>query len=267
VTGANSCSKMDSVNVTVRSISTFSISPPDDVCRNNNLQLFASGGDIYSWTPAASLNNATIANPVATPSTTTLYSVQITDTICHNTGNLSTTVTVLQLPVVTASRSNDIDCSISQSQLSANGASTYSWSPGTTLNNPNSQNPVATPLTTTTYIVTGTDASGCSNSANVIVKVSAAANGGYLMPTAFTPNGDGLNDCYRIQHWGTITQLEFSIYNRWGERIFFTTDPGKCWDGTYKGVRQDPAVFVYMVKAKTTCQPEVFRKGTFALIR
>ncbi|NOT52318.1 MAG: PKD domain-containing protein [Chitinophagaceae bacterium] len=267
VTGANSCTKRDSVQVNVRTAATFSISPPDDVCRNGNIQLLASGGDLYSWTPAASLNNATIANPVATPTTTTIYSVQISDTLCNNTGNLSTTITVLQLPVVTASRSNDIDCSISQSQLSANGASTYAWSPGATLNNPNLQNPVATPLTTTTYIVTGTDASGCSNSANVIVKVSPNANGGYLMPTAFTPNGDGLNDCYGIKQWGTITELEFSIYNRWGERVFFTTDPNKCWDGTYKGIPQDSYVFVYMVKAKTTCQPEVFRKGTFALIR
>ena len=87
------------------------------------------------------------------------------------------------------------------------------------------------------------------------------------MPNAFTPNNDGKNDCYRIKYWGTITKLEFSIYNRWGERVFYTTDPNGCWDGTISGVQQDPAVFIYMIKAKTTCQPEVFRKGTFVLIR
>lgn len=87
------------------------------------------------------------------------------------------------------------------------------------------------------------------------------------MPTAFTPNNDGLNDCYGIKYWGVIEELEFSIYNRWGERIFFTRNPGECWDGRYKGIPQDPAVFIYMIKARTTCENNIFRKGTFTLIR
>jgi gliding motility-associated-like protein len=135
------------------------------------------------------------------------------------------------------------------------------------LNDPNSASPVATPIITTLYVVTGTDLSGCINTAGVTVKVSPNSTGGYLMPTAFTPDNDGKNDCFGIKYWGTITKLEFSIYNRWGERVFYTTDPGGCWDGKINGVPQDPNVFVYMIKAKTTCQPEVFRKGTFVLIR
>jgi gliding motility-associated-like protein len=99
------------------------------------------------------------------------------------------------------------------------------------------------------------------------VKVENINKGGYLMPNAFTPNGDGLNDCFGIRYWGVIEEMEFSIYNRWGERIFFTKNPNACWDGTYKGIRQDTGVFVYMVKAKTICESSVFRKGTFTLIR
>lgn len=87
------------------------------------------------------------------------------------------------------------------------------------------------------------------------------------MPTGFTPNNDGLNDCYGIKYWGTILDLEFSIYNRWGERIFFTKNPTDCWDGRYKGLPQDAAVFIYMIKARTTCEGSIFRKGTFTLIR
>ena len=128
-------------------------------------------------------------------------------------------------------------------------------------------NPIASPAITTQYIVTGTNAAGCVNYDSVTVKVSADNKGGYLMPTAFTPNNDGKNDCYRIKYWGTILELEFSIYNRWGERVFFTRNPNDCWDGRYKGELQNPAVFIYMIKAKTTCVNEVFRKGTFTLIR
>ena len=249
------------------SLNNFSIDAVAPICTNKSVQLNANGGDVYSWRPASSLNNPGIFNPTASPTTTTTYSVLITDTICGNTSTLSTTVTVLPLPTVTASRSNDIDCSSSQSQLSASGALQYSWSPTATLSNPNSGSPIAIPSTTTQYVVAGTNSNGCINYDSVIVKVSTDNPAGYLMPTAFTPNNDGKNDCYRVKHWGTILELEFTIYNRWGERVFFTRNPNDCWDGRYKGVAQDPAVFVYMIKAKTTCTNEIFRKGTFALIR
>ncbi|MEO5945853.1 MAG: LamG-like jellyroll fold domain-containing protein [Chitinophagaceae bacterium] len=266
-TNASGCSSKDSVMISVRSVSNFSIVAVAPICTNKSVQLNANGGDVYSWQPASSLNNSNIYNPTASPTVTTTYSVLVTDTICGNAATLSTTVTVLPLPAVTASRSNDIDCSSSQSQLSASGASQYNWSPAATLNNPNSGSPIAIPVITTQYIVKGTNINGCINYDSVTVKVSADNKGGYLMPTAFTPNNDGKNDCYRVKYWGTILELEFSIYNRWGERIFFTRNPNDCWDGRYKGVQQDPAVFVYMIKAKTTCADEVFRKGTFVLIR
>jgi gliding motility-associated-like protein len=113
----------------------------------------------------------------------------------------------------------------------------------------------------------GTDQSGCANYDSVTVNVTNINKGGYLMPTAFTPNNDGKNDCYRVRFWGVRQELDFSIYNRWGERIFHTTNSNGCWDGTYKGVLQDPGVFIYMIKAKTSCENSVFRKGTFVLIR
>jgi gliding motility-associated-like protein len=100
----------------------------------------------------------------------------------------------------------------------------------------------------------------------VTVNITGLNKGGYWMPNAFTPNNDGHNDCYGIKFWGIIDELDFGIYNRWGERIFHTTRPGDCWDGTYKGVKQNPDVFVYLITAKTSCG-EVFRKGTFTLIR
>src|SRR5205085_10402324 len=132
---------------------------------------------------------------------------------------------------VRASKSNDIDCSSNQSQLIATGALDFSWSPATTLTKPNTATPIARPLTTTKYVVSGTAASGCTNYDSVTVNVSLIENGNYLMPTAFTPNNDGKNDCYGVKYWGTIQEIDFSIYNRWGERIFHTNTIGQCWDG------------------------------------
>lgn len=176
------------------------------------------------------------------------------------------TLTALFLPNVQASSANDITCSIAASQLIATGAVSYTWSPSANLNNSGIPNPVAKPLSTTIFTVTGKDISGCTNSDTVIVKVDFAMNALYLMPNSFTPNGDGINDCFGIKNWGTVQELDFSIYNRYGERVFHTTDAGTCWNGKYKQQLQDVNVFVYIIKAKTTCGL-IDRKGTVALIK
>jgi gliding motility-associated-like protein len=228
--------------------------------------LSATGGTTYSWLPAASLDNASGATPFASPTTTTNYSVTITD-VCNNSATLTTTVKVLLLPVINAGKSNDIDCSNDQSQLTANGGIQYVWSPAATLSNTTIANPIAKPTTPTRYIVKGTNQDGCSNYDSVTVNVTFVNKGGYSMPSAFSPNNDGLNDCYGMKYWGVLQELDFSIYSRFGERVFHTNQPGDCWDGKYKGVAQDPGVFIYMIKAKTTCEKAVFRKGAFTLVR
>ncbi|TMI90693.1 MAG: T9SS type B sorting domain-containing protein [Bacteroidetes bacterium] len=266
VTDVNSCKNKDSIRVGIRPDPVFSVSNSTSVCQNNSIQLIAAGGNIYSWQPANSLNDPTVANPTSTPQATTNYSVQITDTVCNNTSTLSTTVTVMPLPLVRASKSNDLDCSADFSQLNATGATKYAWAPANTLNNSQIANPIARPITQTLYIVKGTDPNGCVNYDSVTVNITGLNKSGYFMPSAFTPNNDGKNDCYRIRYWGVIEDLDFGIYNRWGERIFHTKNPSACWDGTYKGEKQNPGVYVYLITAKTSCG-KVFKKGTFALIR
>ena len=266
VTSAAGCINSDSVQVNIRPSNNFFVDPADAICLNSSRQLNAGGGDTYNWTPVSTLNNASLPNPKASPVSTTQYTVIISDTVCHTSATLNTTVTVNNLPTVTASKSNDIDCANDISTLNASGAISYNWSPGTSLSNPSVSNPTASPTDSTRYIVTGTDINGCTNKDSVTVNVSTTGKSQYLMPTAFTPNGDGINDCYGIKYWGAIRALDFSIYNRWGELIFHTTTPSICWDGTYKGVKQDAAVFVYVVRAVTICG-EAYRKGTFALIK
>jgi gliding motility-associated-like protein len=266
VTNANTCTNTDSIKVTVRPLPVFSVNAPAPVCKDGSTQLNATGGDDYAWSPAAGLSNPGIANPLATPGTTTTYFVQITETACNNSANLSTVVIINPLPDIHVSKSTDIDCSNSEAQLHAIGGVQYSWTPAATLNNPSIADPIAQPLVSTQYFVTGTDISGCSNKDSVTVNVTANGKSGYFMANAFTPNNDGRNDCYGIKYWGVIQKLEFSIYNRWGQRLFYTKTPGDCWDGTYKNEKQNPAVYIYMINATTSCGT-VFRKGTFALIR
>lgn len=267
ITDENACEWLDSVKVNVRPDAAFSINAPARICFFDSTQLSASGGNIYAWEPAEGLSNTSIANPWVSPSVNTEYKVTITETTCNQSATLSTRLTVMPVPKINAMKANDIDCSNDRSQLNATGAVQYTWTPAITLTNPSIANPVARPETTTVYVVKGTDMEGCTGYDTITVKVDNVNKSGYLMPNAFTPNYDGLNDCYGVKYWGVIEKFEFSIYNRWGERIFNTKDPGQCWDGTYKGVEQDAGVYVYMINAETTCEAEVFRKGTFTLIR
>lgn len=256
--------RQDSIKITVDKPAIVS-SPDQQICSGKSIQLNTTGGNSYSWTPGSGLSSTSIPNPVASPHTTTKY--YVTGTNSNNcTGNDSVLITVNNLPTIEVSKSGDISCASTGSLLSATGAFQYSWSPSTGLSNAAISNPVATPADTTSYIVTGTDANGCMNTGTITVNVTTAGKSLYLMPTAFTPNGDGINDCYGINYWSTINQLDFSIYNRWGQRVFHTSNPGECWNGYFKGELQDAAVYVYVVKAKTLCG-DTFKKGTFALIK
>jgi gliding motility-associated-like protein len=263
----NNCQHQDSVLVSVRPDAIFKVSSPSEICINKSAQMLATGGDTYLWQPPDGLSQSDIANPLALPAVTTTYSVTIIENVCSQSQTLSTTIKVNPQPLVSVTKSNDIDCSNDQSQLNASGALQYNWFPVISLNNPFIANPVATPNSTTDYVVIGTDSKGCSDTANINVKVIADNKGKYLVPSAFTPNNDGLNDCFRVSRWGLIQKMDLRIYNRWGEMVFFATDPNECWDGTFKGVRQESGVFVYWIRASSNCDPSIFRKGTLVLIR
>ena len=152
-------------------------------------------------------------------------------------------------------------------KLNVTGASSYLWSPSFGLDDATKQNPVATLDTTTTFIVKGTDSSGCFSYDTITVNVSTKGIVSFQVPNAFTPNGDGRNDCFGIRNWGgDITVQEFKIYNRWGQLIFSTTNSSDCWDGTFKGAKQDPGGYPYIIKATSPCG-NITRTGIVLLIR
>lgn len=86
------------------------------------------------------------------------------------------------------------------------------------------------------------------------------------VPNAFSPNGDGVNDVIRIEGKG-ITELEFRIYNRWGEKVFETNNKAIGWDGYYKGVLQEMEVYTYSVQASFVDGSSKQLKGNITLLR
>jgi len=267
VIDANTCSNIDSINVSIRALPDFTVTPDQSVCTTAPIQLTAGGGDLYQWNPSSSVNNSAISNPLTNISATTIFTVLIKESTCNNSTTLTTTITLLPPLTITTTKSNDLDCSNGSSKLVAYGANNYSWSPGNSLDDSLTATPVASPLTTQKYIVEGSTLDGCKGSDTITVYVNYAdSRSGYYMPNAFTPNGDGVNDCYGIKYWGLIEKLEFTIYDRWGNNVFYTTDPSACWDGNYKGQPANAGAYVYFIKAVTACG-NVERKGDLLLIR
>ena len=122
----------------------------------------------------------------------------------------------------------------------------YYWTPDYKLSCNTCQITTATPLQTMTYIVYATDTSGCKASDSVTVYVNVQYD--LYVPSAFTPNGDGINDYFEIfGNKSAWNYVDIKIFDRWGEKVFESNDLYFQWDGTYRGQIQQPDVFVYIL--------------------
>jgi len=262
------CTASDSIHINVLN-PIFNLSPiKNTVCIYDTVQFTASGGNQYQW---IGYNQGILNTEIATLKTNLnvgvdTISVWIKDTICQRSDTLNAIIQVNPIPVVSIAKSNDIDCANGFAILSAAGGNTYLWSPVTGLSDPNISSPVVIINKTITYSVKASDSIGCYSMDSITVNFSDTEAALYLMPNAFTPNGDGLNDCFGLKNWGNLTSVEFAVYNRWGQRIFMTNDPAGCWDGTFNGIAQPAGTYVYHIKASALCG-NIERKGTIVLIR
>ncbi|MCW3103558.1 MAG: gliding motility-related protein [Bacteroidetes bacterium] len=305
--------------------------PDTTICPGTPTQLNATGASQYTWTPATGLSSTTISNPVASPTVPTTYTVTGTSQCATGSSSDVITVNAVNSVILNVNAGNDvIICPGVPTQLTATGASNYSWSPAATLSNAFIANPFASPMTMTTYTVTGSGP--CANpvtdsvtvgilpfsgplasdagSNQVIcvgepVALSGATSGGYgnnmyswsvvsgtfvdsipnstqistslvptvsgvtvyqlmvtdqcgyvtsdtviidvlldcqlIIPNIFTPNGDGVNDEFLVSGNG-IKSFSMTIYNRWGIKVFQSDDIATGWnggnspDGTYYAI-------------------------------
>ncbi len=267
VTGANSCYDSASIEVNVRATPTFTISPDNKTCTNKTVQLTAGGGTSYLWTPSALVTDPTSSTPTTKNNATTTFSVKIKDNACNDSATLTTIVRIVPPPSIQISKSNDINCFTSSSQLIATGANSYIWTPSTGLSSSSIFNPVASLTAPQQYLVTGTDTStGCTGSATIAINVTPPFQPKFFVPNAFSPNGDGLNDCFEIKHYGTVVSAEILIYNRYGNIVFHTKNIAECWDGYYKGSIAETGNYVYYIKTYNNCG-ENTQKGNLILVR
>lgn len=340
------CINADTVRVRVVRVVTTRAMRDTTICLTDSVQLnITSDGLQHAWTPAASLNDATLQNPVAFPPGTTNYQVLARIGSCTATENII--VTTVPYPAANAG-SDTIICYSTPAYLNgSHDGNSFSWSPAGTLTNSNTLNPVAYPIRTTEYVLSSLDNKGCpkpgydtvlvtvlpkiqpfaGNDTLVVVgqplQLNAAGGVSYLwspptglnsttikspvgvygqevdsirymvqvfneagcsdsafisvtvfktnpyvfVPSAFTPNGDGLNDVIRPIAVGVQQIKYFRIFNRWGQMVFNTTTNEHGWDGKIAGTPQGSNVFVWLVSAIDYVGKPIFLKGTVTLIR
>jgi gliding motility-associated-like protein len=319
----------------------------DTVSCNHNSVVIGSNavpGYVYSWSPSTGLNNAAIANPLATPDVTTSYVVSTrhdgggclsTDTVlvkaslidnsmqligkamyCLDnedsavlvvqptdsiqwfkddapiSGAHETRYRVTQTGTYYATLFNKDGCIISTIKQDilvdrAKPGVTYpvqyaiidlpitlkarqfgvtaEWEPGNNLDNPSSFTPVFKGSTEQLYTIKIITNSGCETVDTQLVKTVDHAD--IYVPTAFTPNNDGLNDLLRPTLMGMKELLFFRIYNRWGKLLFETRTNGAGWDGKLNGSDLPTQVVVWIAEGIGVDGKSYSRKGTSTVVR
>ena len=223
-------------------------------------------GDTPDVLPTTS-NNGIAGTWDAAISTTTVATVTYTFTPSGCATITTMDINVNDLPVVTATASNDTICLGESVVLSGNGALNYSWF--NSLGAP--QNTNISPSQSTVYFLQGTDINGCSNSDKIVIIVESCETllpiePIVIIPSVFTPNIDGYNDLFNISGVG-ITAIYYKIYNRWGEMIFETNQLNQGWNGrTTSGIEVPEGTYFYIATV-TTINGEESHHGSITLIR
>ena len=266
VSDASSCIGSASVTITEPTAISVSntITPADCGSTNGSIALSASGGTApytYSWSPSG--GSASTASNLA-PGT---YTATITDASGCTTSSTGTVLTTGSL-VITATP--DL-ITINQGDtvaLSTSGANSYNWTPATGLSCTDCPNPEASPSQSTNYIVTGTDATGCTGTATVTIIVIEDC-GELYVPTVFAPSGSSSNpeNQHLCVYGNCITSLSYTVYDRWGNKVFETTTTNLCWDGTFKGKELNAGVFAYKLIVTLHNGEYVEESGNVTLIR
>jgi len=266
VTDQNKCTVTTTDTVSMTGAFSITINNITNTCKGKKegtITISSPGNNnTYAWSNSASTQDVSDL-AFGTYVVTVTNSAGCTATASASVGNLPG-------PVPNAITKETIT-SGQKIQLNATpGAASYLWTPDTTLNNASICNPIASPVVTTNYYVTITDANTCSIVDSILVVVDEPYNcdsSKIFVPTAFTPNGDGKNDRLAFHGPECVSQMKLTIFDRWGEMVFETTNPASTWDGSFRGQPEHSSVYIYYLSAALSNGQQIYRKGNLTLLR
>jgi gliding motility-associated-like protein len=199
-----------------------------------------------------------------TYTTTTLGAVEVFTVgaeACDSTVTIN--VTVNPLPSLALTANPDTILFGDNSNLEALGTGSFAWNSGE-----NTSSIVVNPTETTSYTVELTDANGCASEASITVFVLTIAGDEAIVPDAFSPNGDNLNEVFKVVNADAFQDIELIIYNRWGEILHRESGiQTHGWDGTFNGTPQPVESYIYVIQLTSQNNETFVLSGNVSLIR
>lgn len=249
-TGPNSCRNRGSSTVTIHPLPVPSLGPDKSICIGASEVLTPGTYTTYQWFDGSD-------QPTVSVNSVGQYWVKVEDVFgCK----ASDTIRILSLlPLPKDFLPNDMSfCRGNQLTLKVSGYNQYLWSNGST-----------TPKVTLTkfgqYKLTVTDQNGCAGTDSITLFDGKCIP--FIVPNAFTPNGDGLNDVFRPLITQIVKGFKMTVYNRWGQAIYESGNANSGWDGRYNGIKQASGVYVYLIQFDDADGVPITLKGTVTLIR
>ncbi|WP_118972836.1 DUF7948 domain-containing protein [Taibaiella koreensis] len=255
------CADQDSITLTVYPGAFGAATADTGYCPGGQAQLWATGGVSYTWSPAYGLSDSSAASPLATPLTSTDYTVLIKDVHnCADTEQVSVQVysqAMLNLPdSVTVYPGEQYHVEPGTNCMY------FTWFPPSGLSATNIADPLISPAVRTRYFVTASTEHGCmiKDSMDVLVKKTVID-----MPNAFAPAGN--NKVFKPAKRGIAQLKNFTIFNRWGNKVYTSANIDEGWDGTKDGKVLPMGVYIYIIEAVTDSGEIFTQEGNVTLIR
>ncbi len=256
------CLVRDSITVDFEPAAVTLLTNDTAICAGQSIMLIAAGMSAYTWAPQASLNLSSGDSVIAEPTSTTTYTVTGSSSGCYDTGTV--TIMVHPLPVIAIDTvmpgcPGMDNGSLTVTVISGTSPYVYWWNTGDSI-------PGLNNLTNGTYTVTVSDAHQCSVFHTIDLNIiTDCIDPVVYVPNIFSPNGDGINDVIYVH--GRDIQIDWIIFDRWGEEVFESEDISSGWDGTFKGKKMPSDVYVYRLIVTWADGTETRKKGNISLVR
>lgn len=249
VTSAKGCASIDSTIANITAAPVVNAGNDMEICEGTSVQLNSTGTNItaYQWSPVAGISNLHIPDPVADPSQTTLYVITVANNKCMSSDSVM--ITVNKNPKADAGPDKVIIAGQSAVLDGVAGGTgiTFTWTPPEYITGTATLTPSVTPPVTKTYTLNVISNKGCgAASDDVLVKVYKEL----FVPNAFTPNGDGINDAWRIETLEAYPNAEVKVFNRYGQMVFDNAGTNRQWDGKFKGIAVPAGAYPYIIDLK-----------------
>jgi len=254
------CASADTLHLTIAQKPELGTDIADTICFGASVNLesyFPATNFSDNWTfhqtPINSIQNITQSG--------SFQLIRLVTSGCADTANINLVV----LPKIFANAGPDGIAAINYPyQLIGNGVGQFSWYPSSVLNNPNIANPIAIIQSNTLFVLTITNNVGCTDTDTVNIKAMEGPQ--VYLPTAFTPNGDRLNEKIKPICVGISLFDYFRIFDRYGKLLFETNKIGEGWDGYYKGKLQSSGNYISTVKVKDINGKEYIKTSNLLLM-